>query len=102
LPPTPGSSARRCPAVPATARADSRALQDAGEPTEPAQDDFLARLEASPGLLTRTDLQARPFSSSTRSTSTPVSTVRLGRWRIGLRNALAAFQRTPAFWLTWK
>ncbi|MNG11900.1 hypothetical protein D3C84_954710 [compost metagenome] len=70
-----------------------------GEPTEPAHRTISLRalkVFAWPCQRALT-AEARPLSSSTRSTSTPVSTVRLGRWRMGLRKALDAFQRMPAF-----
>ena len=47
--------------------------------------------------------RARPSaSSSTLSMCAPVQTCRLGRRSIGRRNALVAFQRMPARWLTSK
>lgn len=47
-------------------------------------------------------LQARPFSEHAVDIDSRQHRQVRPLGDPGLRNALAAFQRTPAFWLTWK
>ena len=43
------------------------------------------------------------FATDNRATCAEVQSVKFGRsWQVGRRNALAAFQRQPFFWLTSK
>ena len=75
-----------------------------GEPTAPAARITSPAARArwrSPPRRNRTPV-ARPPSKTARSTSTPVSSRRLGRFSTGLRKPRAALQRRPRFWLTWK
>jgi hypothetical protein len=90
-------------------RADAGELQDLRRADRAGGEDDLAagserrRFAAPPPTgATRTPLAGRRPSSSIRSMCAPVQTCRLGRRSIGRRNALVAFQRMPARWLTSK
>lgn len=75
-----------------------------GEPMAPAERMISRSARSSsvrPPRRTRTATQ-RPFSSTIRSTSASVSTVRLGRLRAGSRNAIAVLQRRRSRIVVWK
>ena len=84
--------------------ADAGAFQDRRRIDRARREDHLAlgqqRCSAPPRRIS-TPVAMRP-ATSTRSTWACVISVRFLRDSAGFRNALAALQRRPRFWLTWK